>query len=718
MHLEITHMRSRVNRRTLALLLVCGLTPAIVMTGAAYYMVSTHLIRTAGDQLIETTRADAQLVGRRLQGMATALRRPIDSIPLTHGNVVFSQERRELQGYFDAVMSQSADGAVSKVRGSIPSPRELTPEQVSALRRGQAVTFLSESSDPAAFLMVTAAGKPGADFPRTWGLARFRGALTGLDESSTGGGFCVYARGAPLHCRADADYAPIPAGIAVESGRLRWKSNGAELTSAYARVARDSASDAEPWYVVRTAPEATALVPLAGPRSGFALGLTFVAGCLVLIGYLIAQRRSGSLAAVTLASEQLRSGDYSARLDEGANPEFETVTASFNQMAAELDRHAVTAEGLQRVADAVLVERSTATLITSVSSHLPALLNATAVTIAAAASDDPLHWRGEVTSHNRATSDPIDLIVTKATIGTLRLAPEWSVIPAGDPLPEYCSGLNPQRGAAVVVFPLLRSGRPFGVLATAQLPGVMPHPRLLASGRQFATQLARGLVNVAILEDLELQSIGTLTALARSIDASSRWTKGHSERVARMAVEIARRVGLDEKAQTLLRRGALVHDIGKLGLPSTILDRPGQLTDEEQATIETHPVIGAEMILMIPAFREVLPLVQHHHELLDGSGYPHGLRAEKIPPTVRILTVADVYDALISDRPYREGMTPEGALGILRRSVGVKFDDRVVDALEAILEPLIQRSNAGSSVEALTGHTDATTVLAEVHQVG
>jgi putative nucleotidyltransferase with HDIG domain len=717
MHLELTHMRSRVSRRTLALVLACGLTPAIVMTGAAYYMVATHLVRAAGDQLIETARVDAQLVGRRLQSMAVGLRRPVDSIPLTHGNVVFSQERRELQGYFDAVMSQSADGAVSKVRGTIPSPRELTAEQVNALRRGQAVTFLTEGG-PAAFLMVTVAGKPGADFPRTWGLARFRGALAGLDQSSTDDGFCVYARGEPLHCRADADYAPIPADLAVESGSLRWKNSGAALTSAYARVSRDSASDAEPWYVVRTAPEAAALAPLAGPRNMFALGLLLVTGCLILTGYLIAQRRSGTLAAVTLASEQLRSGDYSARLEEGANREFETVAASFNQMAAELDRHAVTAEGLQRVADAVLVERSAATLITSVSSHLPALLNATAVTIAAAASDDPLHWRGEVTSHDRAISDPIDLIVTKATIGNLRLAPEWSVIPAGDPLPEYCNGLNPQRGAAVVVFPLLRSGRPFGVLAAAQLPGVMAHPRFLASGRQFATQLARGLVNVAILEDLELQSTGTLTALARSIDAASRWTRGHSERVARMAVEIARRVGLDEKSQTLLRRGALVHDIGKLGLPSTILDRPGQLTDEEQATIETHPLLGAEMILMIPAFREVLPLVQHHHELLDGSGYPHGLRAEKIPPIVRILTVADIYDALISDRPYREGMTPEGALGILRRSVGVKFDERVVDTLEAMLAPSIQHHNAGTSVEAVTGHGDAAIVLAEVHQVG
>jgi putative nucleotidyltransferase with HDIG domain len=598
----------------------------------------------------------------------------------------------------------------------VPPPPELTAAQLDELRRGQAVTFLAETADPGTFFMVTSA-KPGTDYPRTWGLARLRGALVGLGESAADDGFCVYAAGSVLHCRADADFTPVPAGATEASATMRWSNHGTAVTSAYARVSRDSASDQKPWYVVRTAPDAAALAPLAGLRSIIALGLALSVAGLLLIGHLTSNRRAESYAALALAAEQVRSGDYTVRLEEGRNREFETVAGSLNQMIVELDRHAIMAEGLQRVADAVLVERSTATLMTSVSTNLPELLNSTAVSVVAAVSDDPLHWRGEVTHHRNAPA-PIDMIVAKATVGALRIAPEWSVISAGGELPEYCHGLDPQPGAAVVVFPLLRGGRPFGVLAAAQRPGVVPHPRLLASGRQFATQLARGLVNVATLEDLELQSTGTLTALARAIDASSRWTHGHSERVARTATEIARRVGLDERSQTLLRRGALVHDIGKLGLAATILDRPGQLTDEEQRAIETHPLVGAEMILMIPAFREIVPLVQHHHELLDGSGYPHGLRAERIPPMIRILTVADVYDALISDRPYREGMSPEGALGVLRRGAGTKFDEKVVNALESIVQAHRTDPDAAApGIEAIADSSFAS-ALAEVQQVG
>ena len=684
MQFEISQMRTQVSRRTLGLLLACGLTPIVVLAAIAYYGISTRLVQLADDQLVTVSQSDKQLVSGRIRSLVSTLQGPIDSVPLAHGNIVFTPTGPESRGYFDAVLVEASPDRVSRALGVMPSRPVLSDGQVAQLRQGRPVLVLGEASGPKAFFLVTAT-RAGAEYPRAWGHARFIAAFHGMEASPSDGGFCIYAVGVPLHCRSDADAAPLPAGVTEASGMTRWKNHGAAIVTAFHRVDPDSAATA-PWYVVRSAPEAAALAPLVPFRNIFIFGTLFATVGLILIGLLLANRRATPLTALTVATEQLRGGDYSARIEATANPEFEALTDSFNQMASELDRHFVTAEALQRVADAVLVERSTAALITSVSHHLPELLTATAVTVVAAVSDDPLHWRGEVTAHNRAAPEPIDLLVAKPTIGALRLAPEWSVLKAGEPLPEYCAGLAPHSGAVVVVFPLLRSGRPFGVLAAALLPGVAPHPRLLAAGRQFATQLARGLTNVAILEDLELQSTGTLTALARSIDAASRWTAGHSERVARTAVEIARRAGMDEKAQTLLRRGALVHDIGKLGVPSTILDRPGQLTDDEQSTIETHPLIGAEMILTIPAFREILPLVQHHHELLDGSGYPHGLRAEKIPPIVRILTVADVYDALVSDRPYRERMTPEGALGILRRGAGVKYDERVIDALEAMLK--------------------------------
>jgi len=261
---------------------------------------------------------------------------------------------------------------------------------------------------------------------------------------------------------------------------------------------------------------------------------------------------------------------------------------------------------------------------------------------------------------------------------------------------------------------MMQFGRPFGVLAVALSPDVAPTPRVLSSARVIATQLALGMANAARLDDLESVSGGAMVALARAIDAGSRWTEGHSERVADLAVKMAMRVGLDEKSQMLVRRAALVHDIGKLRLPRTILDRTGELTDAETRAIQSHTVLGAEMLLSIPAFREVMPLVQQHHELLDGSGYPKGLQAEKISPAVRILTVADVYDALVSDRPYREGLSPEGALGILRRGAGVKFDERVVAALGEI----VQGSSGAPATAPTLVEQEIASLLAEVQQAG
>jgi putative nucleotidyltransferase with HDIG domain len=176
-------------------------------------------------------------------------------------------------------------------------------------------------------------------------------------------------------------------------------------------------------------------------------------------------------------------------------------------------------------------------------------------------------------------------------------------------------------------------------------------------------------------------SLGALTALARTVDAASHWTAGHSERVTTHAVEIARRLGLDSGAITKLRQGGLLHDIGKLGVPATILDKPGALTLDELSVMQSHPAIGASIVKSIPAFRDLVPLVLHHHELLDGSGYPARLSGVEIPELVRILTVADVFDALVSNRPYRHGLEIEIALGILVKDAGTKFDARAVEVL-------------------------------------
>ena len=181
------------------------------------------------------------------------------------------------------------------------------------------------------------------------------------------------------------------------------------------------------------------------------------------------------------------------------------------------------------------------------------------------------------------------------------------------------------------------------------------------------------------VEALEQLDLGTLTALARAIDAKSAWTAGHSERVTNLALKLGHAMGLPPKSLAIMHRGGLLHDIGKIGTPAAILDKPGRLEPEEMQTMRDHVKIGVRILEPIPCFREALPIVAQHHEWLDGSGYPAGLAGDNISLHARILAVADCYDAMVSDRPYRKGLPQLQALEILRQRSGTQFDPTVIE---------------------------------------
>lgn len=180
--------------------------------------------------------------------------------------------------------------------------------------------------------------------------------------------------------------------------------------------------------------------------------------------------------------------------------------------------------------------------------------------------------------------------------------------------------------------------------------------------------------------ELEAFNIGTLTTLARTIDAKSHWTGGHSERVTADAVQIGRAMALPANELDELKKGGLVHDVGKIATPPEILDKPARLTPEEEAIMRLHPEQGVHILEPIAAFRALLPIVGQHHEKWDGTGYPARLAGTAIARTARVLAVADVYDALRSDRPYRAGLPHTRCVAIIREGAGTHFDPAVVEA--------------------------------------
>jgi putative nucleotidyltransferase with HDIG domain len=175
--------------------------------------------------------------------------------------------------------------------------------------------------------------------------------------------------------------------------------------------------------------------------------------------------------------------------------------------------------------------------------------------------------------------------------------------------------------------------------------------------------------------------VGAIRALALALDARDPYTAGHSERVSAISVAVGQQLGLGEDDLDTLRLGALLHDIGKIGLADDILRKPGALTDEEYEAIKQHPVTGARILRTVPFLAPHLPIVELHHERPDGKGYPHGLLADEIPLLARIVHVVDAFDAITSARAYRPGRSGAEALQELWRFAGTQFDAQMVQAL-------------------------------------
>jgi putative nucleotidyltransferase with HDIG domain len=182
--------------------------------------------------------------------------------------------------------------------------------------------------------------------------------------------------------------------------------------------------------------------------------------------------------------------------------------------------------------------------------------------------------------------------------------------------------------------------------------------------------------------------LDTVTALAFAIDAKDHYTQGHSQAVSRHAAQIARQLSLSEGEIEEVRLGGILHDIGKIGVPESVLNKPSRLTWEENELMKTHTVLGAKILepLKVRAIERIRGIVRNHHEMVDGTGYPDGLKGEGIPLGARIITVADCFDTMVSERSYKRGRTVEQAVEELRRCCGTQFDPDIVEAFVRSLE--------------------------------
>lgn len=239
---------------------------------------------------------------------------------------------------------------------------------------------------------------------------------------------------------------------------------------------------------------------------------------------------------------------------------------------------------------------------------------------------------------------------------------------------------------AIVILPLTAQGGVIGILAADRPQG---SATVTGADRDylevFANQVALAIENARMYRDLKESFLSTVKSLAQALEAKDSYTRGHSERVTTYAVRLATRLKMAEKEVDMLKRLGMLHDVGKIAIDRQILNKPSQLSSEDRELVRQHPSWGQSIIQPLKLSQAEISIVRHHHERWDGLGYPDGLSGEGIPLPARVISVADSFDAMTSDRPYRNAMGLRDALAELERGSGNQFDPQVAEAFVALV---------------------------------
>lgn len=682
MDLRGSFLRTRVARRILAIFVLSAILPAMLLAGLGYQYMARNLGEAAQRALREQSKLVTSTLLERLATLSTTLellalqaRGPGSDVRLAP-----AEPDGRVGPRFSELLIERADQAPPVLAGGASLP-PLDHRQLAHLRLGYPALVMGPgNAGPHVYLVTMLDSLP---VRRLWG--RIDGASAwGADPSKSlappGTTLClVTAGGKTLECPTAA-LAAVPRTSAATA--VTW-TDGSDRHLAETGVVFLGREYAAPsWTLLLSVPEARVLSPLVLLRRTFLLILALALVLVFVLSHVQLRRTMEPLAALETATGRLSRGEFDTPLVIRSGDEFEALAGSFNRMARQLGALFRRQRARQAIDRAAIQGRNRNEVLSVLFEHGEALMPGRTHTVALTDPDDPGVWLVA------GARDPAFRTTTlqPAELNELQSHPDGFVVPAGEAARSYFESPRTTLPGDLLVLPLQRNEVLTGalVLEPAQ-PGAGPSTALITAARQDVDEVAVALAHTQLVEQLDAMSWGALLALARTIDAVSPWTAGHSERVTLGALEIGKRLGLSEYDLSLLHQGGLLHDIGKVGVPVALLDKPGALTAEEYEVVKRHPAIGAGILTPVAAFRSVIPLVLHHHETLDGLGYPDGLSGEAIPLLVRIMTVADVFDALVSERPYRSSWSWEYAIAHLREASGVKFDERAVEALTAAI---------------------------------
>ncbi len=478
----------------------------------------------------------------------------------------------------------------------------------------------------------------------------------------------------------------IPRKSISKSLRLfRYSYNGRIYFAAASELFIKSRFQNGAWNIVLSQTQKSMMLSLENFKRTFPFVILLFLLLILYLSMVFIKKGLKPLEKLKEGTRRVADQDFSTTVDIQSDDEFEELGNAFNQMSVKLQKqfHALTVRG--EIDRAILSSFKRHKVLATALSRLKEFF-ACDISLYVKNADIATEYIKVYIMGGRRADDP------RVEYHTLELAEkdllfseiEYKVL-RDTGIPKFLHAMKGGAAAEYLCLPISLEGKiQRSLLLGWNTPHVFTEDEF-EQARQIANQLAVALANSKLLEDLEKLAMGTIEALARTVDAKSKWTAGHSERVAELSARIGKAMGFSAKEVDTLTTAALLHDIGKIGIPLAILDKPGKLDDTEYAEIKNHPAIGAEILEPIKVFEDILPVVAQHHEQYAGGGYPLGLQGEEIDPRARIMAVADVWDALVSERPYRSGWIADRAKKLIIEKSGSHFDPRVVEVFLAVV---------------------------------
>ncbi len=688
---------SKIARRIFVLFVSCALVPILCLSIISYIRVTKQLKEQSFKLLKQSVTGHAYSVYERLIFLDTELQLIASSVntslngPGQTPSVVFN---KRLASRFKAVAFFNPANGYIPVYKAMNNPKKPSVKEMKHVNAGK--TAISTVNHPGSLPRIIMVRLVDPKDPKAgyligeislsylWGIDQGdtlppTTEVFVLDESKNLL-FSSYSSENPFSKKADLQ---LKNSV---SGQFELTLENKTHLASYRRIFLSRLFLVDEWTVILSQSKANVLAPMSDFKTIFPSVALMTLWVVLLLSIYNIRRSLVPVELLKKGTRRIAMKNFESQVNLTSGDEFEELAMDFNEMAAQLNRQFKTLDTKAEIDRAILSSLDTRVIVETVINRMYDwfVCDSVAINLMDSKKDHIARtYFGYYYQRSRLLEKTVEFSLYDLEM--LHANPEYLTIGPGQDRPPFLSTIVGHGIRSFLILPIFLNKKLAAVITIGRSLSEVYDTEDITQARQAADQVAVALSNAILIEELEQLNLGTLKALARAVDAKSSWTAGHSERVTKVALEIGSVLGLPQKDMDNLHRAALLHDIGKLGVPVEILDKSGALDDDEYRMIKKHPKIGVRILEPIASYKEILPIVMHHHERYDGKGYPDGLSGDAINIGARILAVADVFDALSSDRPYREGWAFERVIDLINKEAGHQFDPDVVKAFLSIV---------------------------------